>query len=326
MYRRFKIFLFVFLLGLWGCLATPSSAQPDAPDYAQADSWAYLPSGLADKPVDVFYVYPTIFGGAGPERMDISSSELRQKADVQIDINSGVFTGEANLYAPYYRQASIEVVWMNEEEGDALLKEGFEDIIQAFEYYMENYNQGRPFILAGFSQGSMALLNLMKEKFNNPQWQKQLVAAYIIGYSVMEKDLESYPWLKMAQGETDTGVIISYNTQLPGYGYSYVFKEGSRAINPVNWRTDGVVARAREHKGAVLFDIATGERLEEIPHFSDVWLEAETGALVLNADAKKYNASQAVFAPGVLHMYDYMFFYNNLKENAAKRISAFMHP
>ena len=323
----FKRLCLVFLVSLWclgGCAAShPQNPQsPGAPDYAQAESWAFLPAGQTDKPVDVFYVYPTIFGGDGPARMDITDEDLRHKADVQILINAGVFTDMANLFAPYYRQASIEVVWMNEQEGEALLSDGYHDIIRAFNYYMEHYNNGRPFILAGFSQGSMALLELMKAEFDNPRWRKQLVAAYLIGYSVTPEDLAKYPWLKMAQEETDTGVIVSYNTQLPHSGQSYVLKKGALGINPVNWKTDGTVAPASEHKGAVIFNAVTGEIVEEVPHLSDTYVEAESGALVVRVDPVKYNASQAVFPSGVLHMYDYMFFYNNLKENTARRAAA----
>ena len=328
MKKIFGFLMIFFAWGLWGCGGASAVRQADvpvAPNYAQVSSWAVLPAGLSDKPVDVFYVYPTVFGGGGAERMDIASAELRAKADVQININAGVFTESANLYAPYYRQASIEVVWMNEREARAWLKDGYADVVRAFEYYMEHFNQGRPFILAGFSQGSMALLNLMEKKFDNPQWRKQLVAAYLIGYSVTEDDVERYPWLKMAQGETDTGVIVSYNTQLPGYGYSFVHKKGSLGINPVSWSTSFEKALAKDHKGAVIFDIVTGEKVEEVPHFSDVWLEEKTGALAVHTDAQKYNASQAVFAPGILHMYDYMFFYNNLKENVQKRSEAFLN-
>lgn len=319
-YISFVLAFFLFVSS--GCFATHSVSEGE-PDYSQAESWAFLPVGQTDKPIDVFYVYPTIFGGNGPERMDIADEELRHKADVQILINGGVFTDQANLFAPYYRQASIEVVWLPQAQAEALLAEGYQDVIRAFDYYMRHYNQGRPFILAGFSQGSMALLELMKARFDNPQWQKQLVAAYLIGYSVTEQDLQKYPWLTMAQGETDTGVIVSYNTQLPQSGRSYVLKEGARSINPVNWKTDSTVAPASAHKGAVIFNAVTGEKQEEVPHLSDAYLEKETGALVVQVDPVKYNASQTVFPAGVLHMYDYMFFYNNLKENVQKRAAAF---
>ncbi len=317
------IYLITLLFVFSGCGALQPTASRGV-DYSHAQNWAFLPQEqAADKPVDVFYVYPTIFGGNGPELMDVSSADLREKADVQIRINAGVFTDEANLYAPYYRQASIDILWLDKAQEETLLSTGYEDVAAAFEYYMKHLNKGRPFILAGFSQGSMALLNLMEKKFDNPHWRKQLVAAYLIGYSVTTEDLEKHPWLKMAQGETDTGVIVSYNTQLPGYGYSYVLKENSHAINPVNWKTDSSVAPAAEHKGAVIFDIVTGEKQEEIPQLADVWLEEKTGALVLKVDDKKFNASQVVFPSGVLHMYDYMFFYNNLKENVKKRVAHF---
>lgn len=323
MKRTIRLLGLLVLLVFSGCGALQSAA-PHAVDYAKTQNWAFLPQAQQPaKPVDVFYVYPTIFGSNGAEIMDIANADLRSKADVQIRINAGVFTDEANLYAPYYRQASIELLWISPSEGDKLLSAGYQDVISAFEYYMQHFNKGRPFILAGFSQGSMALLNLMEQKFDNPAWRKQLVAAYLIGYSVTDEDLQKYPWLKMAQGETDTGVIVSYNTQLPGYGYSYVLKKGAKGINPVSWKTDSSVAPAKEHKGAVIFDIVTGEKKEEVPNLSNVWLEKETGALAVEVDAEKYNASQSVFAPGILHMYDYMFFYNNLKDNVKKRVQHF---
>ncbi len=323
MKRTIRLLGLLVLLVFSGCGALQLAA-PHAVDYAQTQNWAFLPQEQPPaKPVDVFYVYPTIFWGNGTQVMDVANADLRNKADVQIRINAGVFTDEANLYAPYYRQASIELLWLSPAEGEQLLSKGYQDIIAAFEYYIQHFNKGRPFILAGFSQGSMALLNLMEQKFNNPAWRKQLVAAYLIGYSVTDEDLQKYPWLKMAQGETDTGVIVSYNTQLPGNGYSYVLKKGAKGINPVSWKTDTSVAPAKEHKGAVIFDIVTGEKKEEVPHLSDVWLEKETGALAVVVDAEKYNASQSVFAPGILHMYDYMFFYNNLKENVKKRVQHF---
>ena len=320
--KYFQLFILSFIFIFSGCM--PLHTASSNIDYSQSENWAFLPIGQTDKPVDVFYVYPTIFGGNGPENMDVNDADLRHKSDVQILINSGVFTDTANLFAPYYRQASIDVLWLSQPEADALLALGYQDIIDAFEYYMTHYNQGRPFILAGFSQGSMALLNLMEKKFNNPAWQKQLVAAYLIGYSVTPQDLQKYPWLKMAQGERDTGVIVSYNTQLPNAGQSYVLKKGALGINPVNWKTDHTVAPASAHKGAVIFDIVTGEKLKEVSHLSDAYLEEETGALVVQVDPVKYNASQAVFPPGVLHMYDYMFFYNNLKENVLKRVNSFL--
>lgn len=303
-------------------VAQPSAALPARPDYSQRISWSRLPENPS-KPVDVFYVYPTVFKGKnGVENMDVSNPALRRLADVQVGINEGVFADTANVFAPHYRQASIDILNMPQEAQQPYLQTAYQDVRRAFDYYLAHYNKNRPFILAGFSQGSMALLELMKNRFAQEELQKRLVAAYIIGYSVTKSDMTKYPWLKPAKGETDTGVIISYNTQLPGSGYSYVLHPGAVSINPVNWRTDRRMAQKKEHKGAVIFDIRTGEKREEIPHFSSVYIEKDTRALVVNADPKVYSINQPLFPKGVLHMYDYMFFYNNLKENAAKRAAA----
>lgn len=43
------------------------------------------------------------------------------------------------------------MVLLNIIEG--CLELAYEDIKCAFEYYMENYNDGRPIVVAGFSQG-----------------------------------------------------------------------------------------------------------------------------------------------------------------------------
>jgi hypothetical protein len=47
----------------------------------------------------------------------------------------------------------------------------------------------------------------------NPKVYDNMIAAYVIGYSVTEDDLIKYPHLKFAESAKDTGVIISYNTE-----------------------------------------------------------------------------------------------------------------
>ena len=167
---------------------------------------------------------------------------------------------------------------------------------------------------------SLCVLLLLWAKF--PRLRERLVAAYLIGWSFTREDAEKFPWLKPARGETDLGVIVSYNTQLARAGHSFVLREGAFGINPVNWKTDGTPAPASAHKGAVIFDIATGKILKTVPHFSSARLEEESGALVVEADPAEYDASQSVFPAGVMHMYDYMFFYENLKENVRRRTDA----
>ena len=90
----------------------------------------------------------------------------------------------------------------------------YDDIIAALNYFFENYNNGRPFIIAGHSQGScMAKLVLKKYFKKHPEYYERMVAAYIIGFAVTSDELAAYSHLKFATGESDTGVIISWNTE-----------------------------------------------------------------------------------------------------------------
>ena len=47
----------------------------------------------------------------------------------------------------------------------ALASIPYTDITAALDYYFENYNQGRPFVIAGHSQGS-AILRLVLKRYS----------------------------------------------------------------------------------------------------------------------------------------------------------------
>jgi len=66
----------------------------------------------------------------------------------------------------------------------------------AFDYY----NQGRLFILAGHSQGSNVLLNLLAAIATDSDVYRRMVAAYLPGYSVTREYLAHNPALKFTEG------------------------------------------------------------------------------------------------------------------------------
>lgn len=76
---------------------------------------------------------------------------------------------------------------------------------------------------------------------------------------------------------------------------------------------------AKQYKGAVIYDFERNKLIKDKP-FETAYLEVGSNALVVDVDITKYNAGQDIFKKGVLHIYDYMFFYNNLKENVPVRI------
>ncbi len=303
-------------------------------DYATEFCWVTKPLSI-DKQVDVFYVHPTIYVGTDPSNMDISDTTLRNNAKGLLVAQAGVFSPYANLFAPFYRQQTAAQQSMVAGNGgadafqDTVFQVGARDIENAFDYYLKYLNPDRPFILAGHSQGTMALINLMRNRFNDSVLQKRLVAAYLIGYSITKEDLKEYPWLKLAKGETDTGVIITFNTEGENAGPSPVLLPGAHAINPLNWTTDGTPADREANLGAEFFVDATGELIEEIPHFAGAYVDTIKGVLIAT-DIQTPKSDQinlehmGRWSHGVFHRYDYSFWYNNLKANVKVRIDAYL--
>ena len=115
------------------------------------------------------------------------------------------------------------------------------DITAALDYYyFEHYNNGYSFIIAGHSQGSaMTKLVLKKYSKEHPDYYKRMIAAYVIGFAVTKDDIEENPHWKFASGESDTGVIISWNTEGKGNvetnALIAVLLPNAISINPINW-------------------------------------------------------------------------------------------
>ena len=51
---------------------------------------------------------------------------------------------------------------------------------------MKNYNNGRPFIIAGHSQGTLHGGKLIKEEIEGTDLMQQFVTAYLVGMPVPE--------------------------------------------------------------------------------------------------------------------------------------------
>jgi len=318
--------LIVALLALF-CLSAIAYAEnsndyvPPCPDYAQDVSWA-AKSATVDKPVDVFYVYPTIYPEKAPKNMDTSRKDLRRRVEHLLVAQAGVYSDSANLFAPFYRQVSFACL---DPDVDMFhhpyFRIGADDVHRAFDYYLLRMNPDRPFILAGDSQGSVILLDLLRRRFADPALRKRLVAAYLIGYSVTSDDLKKYPWLKIAQKADDTGVIITFNTQAPGATGSPVLVSGAACVNPLNWTTGETPAGKELNLGAVFFNEQTDQIEREVPHYAGAQIDRKTGALVTTPPEK---LDIGHFPKGVYHKYDYAFWYRNLQKNAADRIKAYL--
>ena len=303
-------------------------------DYSRKDNWFKIPEITKD--IDTFFIYPTEYLASGEDEPDYAVIDNAEMLDgvknVDYRFMASVYEDSTNLFMPYYRQASMRAMlnaWKNTRDVRSALKDAspYADITAALDYYFENYNQGRPFILASHSQGS-AIGTLVLENYlkDHPDYYQRMVAAYILGFSVTKDELKAYPHLKFAAGETDTGVIISWNIEGPKNveekAANVVVMPNAVSINPLNWRLDDTYAPAGENLGSLVLDEST-DRTEISDIGADAQVIPERGVVLTNARHEPMVGVTEIFGPQSFHNGDYTFYYNNIKENVAKRIAAY---
>ena len=240
-----------------------------APDYSLKKFWYQVPDIIKD--VDTFFIYPTEYMGFGkddPAYATFDNVEMLQGAAGDYIGQASAFAESTNVFVPYYRQAGMPIMYKAwKETGDvstAISGMPYDDITAALDYYFDNYNNGRPFIIAGHSQGSAMTKLVLKKYFKeHPDYYQRMVAAYVIGYAVTKDDLKENPHWKFASGECDTGVIISWNTEGKGNVEknmaTAVLLPNSISINPLNWKLDDTYAPASENLGSLVLNPETGE-------------------------------------------------------------------
>lgn len=292
-------------------------------DYADAENWAYDGEN-AENPVDLFLVAPSVYFGSETELMMPLTEDTKYKTHGALQMERGIYDQSCRLFAPYYRQAALSVYNLSEEEGAPYFAKAYQDVREAYRYYMENLNEGRPYILAGFSQGADLALRLAKEFFADSTCTENLVAVYANGWNLPKAELARYPYLKPAQSEDDLGVIVIINTESDDITSSVIVPTDTIGINPLNWRTDGTPADASLNKGAC-FTNYDAEIVKEIPNFCGCRLDEKRGTLKISGIQKEdYPAGIPFLQEGVYHIYDYQFFFRNLQENVRVRAERFL--
>ena len=315
----------------------PASVDPASvpTDYSNKEHWLSLPEITKD--VDAFYIYSTSyiessFEEGAPNFAPLDNPEMIMRALGEYETNASVFEESCNVFVPWYRQMGIKyAAEVQKKTGSldaGLAGLPYTDIKAALDYFFEKCNNGRPFIIAAHSQGSALLKYVLKNYFKEHQdYYKRMVAAYPIGFSITKDDLEQYPYLKFAEGESDAGVIISYNTEGPKNveenANNKVVLPGAISINPLNWKRDETYAPASENKGSIVLEKDGDTPVRKIVNLDvDAQVNLARGVIVTTTKEPVTNMPE-FFGPASFHENDYSFFYNNIKENVAKRIATY---
>lgn len=307
---------------------------PSAPDYQKMDYWAAHPNKQdpsdrtpcpnmvnrhADGPVDIFFLHPTTY--TGWERYqknwngDVLDERLNRKTDSSsILFQASIFNGAGRVFAPRYRQGHLHCFFGKKDTVSAqkALALAYQDVQAAFEYYLAHWNEGRPFIIAGHSQGAFHAMRLIKNTIENTPLQNQLVVAYIVGYPIPDNYFKT---LTPCETPDQTGCFCSWRTWKRQYALRKAFEENIVCTNPLNWTVGaGEYAPETANKGAVLRPFCA-----IYPKATD----AEVYKGVLMSRKPKFPGSIFLWKPNY-HIGDMNLFYMNIRENAVLRSQAFL--
>jgi hypothetical protein len=319
--------------------STSATVAAVAPDYASPSNWLALPQTIT-KQVDVFYLSDTTYSKTTPSSSDIGpidDPKMQQGAKAKFTTTAAAFETVGNIYAPYNRQVDSQYKSGLPIPQQLSLEAGIptSDAVSAFDYYIKNMNDGRPFILAGHSQGSNLIANIlsgyMKE---HPEVYKRMIAAYVIGFSITGDYLAQNPQLKFATGPDDTGVIISYNTEAPVMkATNPVTMPGGIAINPTTWTTSETPASVEQSLGGIEVDPQTDEAVVDasgnpvkVPHYADAQVNKQRGVVICStADSNQLAPGNSAVAAGIYHAYDYALYFFDIRANAENRVAHYLN-
>lgn len=160
-----------------------------------------------ESPIDCFYVYPTVSPGPGLQS-DMNPGEGEIDAVRQ---QFARFASKCRPFAPVYRQFTTAAFAAGEADA---LGVGFDDVMDAWKYYLEHHNDGRGFVLVGHSQGAAVLTELIGQEIDGRPIQSQMVSAFLIGATVpvaKGRDVGgAFEHVPVCRSPSQTGCVISY--------------------------------------------------------------------------------------------------------------------
>jgi hypothetical protein len=180
---------------------------------ADGSTTVVLPKPARHQPIDCFYVYPTV------------SDQHARNADLTIDPaeiavaeqQASRFSQVCRVFAPMYRQITIQGLLRGAFRSAAALEIGYTDVLNAWRDYLAHDNHGRGVVFIGHSQGTGMLTRLLRNEVDpTPVRRRQLVSALLIGGGVTiakGKDVGgSFHHIPACRAAKQTGCVVAYSS------------------------------------------------------------------------------------------------------------------
>lgn len=352
-------------------------AIPDVPNYAELSHWFAHPSitskvhltpvgiegndAWKNGAVDVFFIAPTLnfskLGWNAPINHPSSTELIRE---LIMGGQASVFNSCCRIFSPKYRQATFYSFLGAKKNGRKALELAYEDCLKAFDYYMAHFNNGRPFFIAGHSQGALHTMRLLDDRIEGTALAKKLVAAYPIGFWFpIDKFGATLKTIHPAESPTDINCVVAYDTYLESggpikildkaeivYGSNQQAKWVKRnkktplGVNPLSWTRSLTKVTADAHLGAVHLNMKSEQKAnwagflsEETlglnciglskPYLKECSAEIRKDGFLYVSNPKNWAFKNMVMPGGNLHMSDFSLFYMNLRTNIEERWKAY---
>lgn len=334
---KLRIISILLLLAgtLWGAPFSTlgKKAKPAVqPQYSNESHWIALPwrhdiadtlpsdcptkENQANAQVDVFYVHPTVYFSGKSWNGNLDDKKLNEKCDDCVMQQATPFNSCGKIYAPRYRQAILKSFTKEGQEGKNALDTAYADVKKAFEYYLANWNKGRPIILVGHSQGAYHVARLLDDFFTGKPLLKQLVVAYPIGFDTKKNRYTDIP---VGDSASQIRCFVAWNTVLWGQDTvgNYTRLRGTACVNPLTWKQDATIGESKLHAGAVPFDWKKKTEkylIRTQVHGTLLWITFTDPSL-----------KKGFYHLGTnYHVSDVNLFWMNIRENAELRTQSFL--
>ncbi len=293
------------------------AAHPSKKDASDSVPKSLLKEYHTDSLVDIFFIHPTTYTDPAKQlglNADVNDEPLNSKTDFStILYQASVFNASGNVYAPRYRQAHFDNYFPLTKEDTVNAIDAFEvayqDVKAAFVYYLENYNNGKPIVIASHSQGTTHAKRLVKDFFDDKPLQQQLIVCYLVGMPV------EWNWFKniSACAEPNSiGCFCSWRTYKKNYKPDYVLieKDSMVVTNPITWSADKSVANRHENPGTILknFNKVKKGIVDACVTNNVLWCKKPRFFGNIFLTTKNY------------HIADYNFYYLSIRNNLDERI------
>lgn len=313
-----------------------SITPPPAPDYRADKVWAALPQtndnadftpqGLTAsegaKDVAVFFIHPTTYYSKSGWNAPLDDAGARARIDdLVMPAQASAFNLCCDIYAPYYRQATLWSYWVREGSGQDALDLAYGDVERAFDEFLKRIGT-QPFILAGHSQGGHQLETLLINRISGTKLRERMIAAYPIGIAINPVTFsEKAPDIPVCKAAEQTGCFVTWNSRGPK-SKIWDDMQGAICVNPLSWTVDGTAVKAEQNPGSLAVSLSKGEK--------DRLDTGVTSAQCLN-DRLLVGAFQTDIYKGLklswgrdnFHVLDYGLFYTSIRQNAQDRVNAY---